>query len=126
MESFASTMADDIELDKKQTKLFAEVMRDCHKPIADTFFKIVWVDQHVFSYENLVYFKAFKTLGYQGFRGFEKLDSFAEFLREDYVKDNVFVISSGAFAKDVIAITKNQVQQKVKKIIVFCFNIEYH
>ena len=74
----------------------------------------------------------FKDLGYTGIEPQDDVKLFKEFLNSDLTKDNVLVICSGQMANDeqiikyIIDFNKSQSVPKVRNVIVFCGNMNYH
>jgi hypothetical protein len=110
-----------------QKDLYNSYIQLCEKPIEHTYYKVLWVDRDIFDPgENLVYHHVFKDLKYSGFQGVSSVEQFKEILDDNLTNDNLLVISSGAFVKQVIEVIKKQKVRKVQKIIVFCRNKKYH
>ena len=88
------------------SKYYKKLMKDCERPIAHEYYKIVWVDAQIFNSENVIYLKVFADLGYNGFKAIDTVEGLLAFLKLNHTKDNVLIISSGSMTKSIITIIK--------------------
>jgi hypothetical protein len=59
------------------------------------FFRIVWLDKHIFIKHNMPTLAALKDLNFCGFEPLEDVNHFKDLLSSNYTKDNIFFICSG-------------------------------
>ena len=117
--------------DNEDKEKLNELVQTLPKNICPSdFYRIVWLDKQIFEKHNMPALKAFSELGFSGFEPLEDINHFKELICSNYTKDNVILICSGEMITNENIIKyvndSNQVQFKVRNIVIYDANVNFH